>query len=294
MTFKNQDDREHTATSDGDGPIDSGTLGTGDTYRVRFPAAGSYAFLCLIHPEMRGTIKVVDSAGGTGATPSSTPARPTPTPSSPAPSVDPTASPAVGPVAIDIVDFAFDTTSTQVPVGARVTWTNRGQAPHTVTGSDGSFDSGNLAAGATFETTFAAAGEFAYACAIHPDMIGTVTVVSAESPTGGGPTGDAPVSSDRSVAQVANGAVAVPPPSGDPDPTVRRAVDLGPGLDGPRWHGRDRGDHRPRPRGWRALLPRGPRERAADLAARFLYGHASNHEPPAADRRGSLRSQEWW
>ena len=158
----------------------------------------------------------------------------------------------------------------QVPVGARVTWTNRGQAPHTVTGSDGSFDSGTLPAGATFETTYAAAGEFAYACAIHPDMIGTVTVVSAESPTSGGPTGDAPVSSDRSVAQVANGAVAVPPPSegsgsdGQAAPLTSdpASMDLG-GMGGIA--------------ATIALvlaagvlfLPRGPRERAADLAARL-------------------------
>jgi len=217
VTFKNQDDREHTATSDGDGPIDSGTLGTGGTYRVKLPAAGSYAFLCLIHPEMRGTIKVLDAAGGTGSTPSSTPApTPTPAPPSPAPSVEPTASPVSGPVAIDIVDYAFDSASVQVPVGARVTWTNRGKAPHTVTASDGSFDSGTLPAGATFETTFAAAGDFAYACAIHPDMIATVTVVSAEGSAGGGPTGDTPVSSDGSVARAATGAAGVPPPTAGP------------------------------------------------------------------------------
>jgi plastocyanin len=185
---------------------------------------------------MRGTIKVVDGAGGTGAAPSSTPApTPTPTPSSPAPSVDPTASPAVGPAAIDIVDFAFDAASMQVPVGARVTWTNRGKAPHTVTASDGSFDSGTLPAGARFETTFAAAGEFAYACAIHPDMIATVTVLSAENPAGGGPTGDTPVSSDGSAARVANGAAAEPPPTEGPgsdgldapSTASRASVDLG-------------------------------------------------------------------
>lgn len=51
-------------------------------------------------------------------------------------------------------------------------------APHTVTSDDGtSFDTGNLAAGAT--GTFTAPttpGDYAYKCSIHPTMTGTLTV----------------------------------------------------------------------------------------------------------------------
>ena len=81
--------------------------------------------------------------------------------------------------AVSIVDFAFDPAAVEVPVGATVTWTNTGAAPHTATASDGTFDSGELAPGASFSHTFAAAGTFPYVCQIHPQMTGTVTVVEA-------------------------------------------------------------------------------------------------------------------
>ena len=80
---------------------------------------------------------------------------------------------------VSIVDFAFDPASVEVPVGATVTWTNTGAAPHTATASDGTFDSGQLAPGATFSHTFTATGTFPYVCQIHPQMTGTVTVVEA-------------------------------------------------------------------------------------------------------------------
>ena len=47
---------------------------------------------------------------------------------------------------------------------------------HTVSASDGSFDSGTLGSDARFETTFERAGTFAYFCQIHPTMRGTVRV----------------------------------------------------------------------------------------------------------------------
>ena len=75
-----------------------------------------------------------------------------------------------------IIDFGFEPASINVKVGESVTWTNTGAAPHTATADDGSFDSKNLASGATFTQAFAKAGTFAYHCAIHPAMKGTVTV----------------------------------------------------------------------------------------------------------------------
>jgi plastocyanin len=78
--------------------------------------------------------------------------------------------------AVSIVDFAFQPASIEVATGGTVTWTNTGQAPHTVTADDGSFDSGTLAPGATFSQTFATAGTFTYHCNIHPQMTATVIV----------------------------------------------------------------------------------------------------------------------
>ena len=78
--------------------------------------------------------------------------------------------------AVEIKNFAFDPAGASVTAGSKVTWTNSDSTAHTVTFDDGSADSGNLAPGATFDHTFASAGTFAYHCAIHSSMKGTVTV----------------------------------------------------------------------------------------------------------------------
>ena len=82
---------------------------------------------------------------------------------------------------LDIVDFAFDPTSVEIPAGTTVLWTNTGVAPHTVSAKDGSFGSEMLAAGASFEHTFTTPGSYAYLCQVHPEMTGTVVVTEAET-----------------------------------------------------------------------------------------------------------------
>lgn len=88
----------------------------------------------------------------------------------------PAASTAAQGNAVAIVDFGFEPTSVTVKVGATVTWTNTGSASHTATADDGSFDSKSLAGGKAFSQIFTTAGTFAYHCAIHPAMKGTVVV----------------------------------------------------------------------------------------------------------------------
>jgi plastocyanin len=73
-------------------------------------------------------------------------------------------------------NIAFSPTSVTVKAGDKVTWTNNDSFAHTVTLDDNSVDSGEVAAGATFENTFATAGTFAYHCKIHAVMHATVTV----------------------------------------------------------------------------------------------------------------------
>jgi len=63
-----------------------------------------------------------------------------------------------------------------VAVGGAVTWTNNDTVTHTSTGDGGTWDSGNIAPGATFSRTFSSSGTFRYHCTIHPGMIGTVNV----------------------------------------------------------------------------------------------------------------------
>jgi hypothetical protein len=75
---------------------------------------------------------------------------------------------------VSIVDFAFEPATLDVPAGATVVWTNQGAAPHTVTGDFA--DSGILEPGQTFSHAFAESGEQSYACALHPQMTGTIRV----------------------------------------------------------------------------------------------------------------------
>jgi plastocyanin len=78
--------------------------------------------------------------------------------------------------AVTISNFAFSPSDLSAPVGTKVTWTNQDSVAHTVTSSDGSFKSGQLAPGGTFSFTFTKAGVFTYHCSNHPRMLGQVTV----------------------------------------------------------------------------------------------------------------------
>ena len=190
VTFRNEDGDSHTATG---GIIDSGTLSPGATYKKSFPNAGTYDFLCIFHPEMQGAIRVVEAAGAApppavNATPA--PATPTPTPAN----AD----------AVSIIDLAFEPATLTVEPGTTVTWTNTGLALHTVTAEDGSFDSGTLENGATFEQTFADPGTYAYVCQIHPDMTGTIEVTATgPAPAAAAAVGDAAAEPARPAADTA-------------------------------------------------------------------------------------------
>jgi plastocyanin len=100
-----------------------------------------------------------------------------PAASTPASAAPPSAAPggATG-SAVSIKDFAFEPATITAKVGAEITWTNTGNAAHTVTFDSGGPDSGSLAAGATFKHAFDAAGTFTYHCNFHSSMQGTVTV----------------------------------------------------------------------------------------------------------------------
>ena len=58
VTWRNADAAPHTATGT---PFSSPQLAKGASFRHRFTRAGTYAYICAIHPEMRG--KVVVAAG---------------------------------------------------------------------------------------------------------------------------------------------------------------------------------------------------------------------------------------
>ena len=57
VTWTNQDQQPHTVVA-GDGSFRSPGLGTGATYSYTFPMAGSFDYICSIHPFMHGTVVV--------------------------------------------------------------------------------------------------------------------------------------------------------------------------------------------------------------------------------------------
>lgn len=164
VTWLNDDSREHTATSSSN-VFNSGLMAPGATFVRVFPTVGTFSYLCLIHPDMTGTVAV---SGLPGTTPPPATPAPARTPVPPATAAD-----------IQIVDFAFDPGDFTVDAGTRVTFVNRGAALHTVTARDGSFDSGLIRASGTYQRVFATPGTFPYLCALHPTMSGTIRVRGA-------------------------------------------------------------------------------------------------------------------
>lgn len=86
-----------------------------------------------------------------------------------------TTSESVAEAAITIQGFTFSGVRA-VPVGTTVVATNQDEVTHTWTSADGTWNSGGLSNGDSFEFTFTEPGEYDYFCSIHPQMTGTITV----------------------------------------------------------------------------------------------------------------------
>lgn len=160
VSFVNAHDDEHTATGSG---FDTGIIQPGTVSTVTLDTPGRFAYACQIHPEMTGTIVVRDPTGDVPE--AATPAAPIDAPT------------------VTIANLAFDPAQITIQPGATVVWTNDDSVPHTVTANDGAFDSGIFDPGANFSWTFDQPGSFAYACQLHPQMQGTVTVEGEASST---------------------------------------------------------------------------------------------------------------
>jgi plastocyanin len=63
-----------------------------------------------------------------------------------------------------------------VKVGESIVWVNHDPFPHTVTAAGKQFDSHEIAAGKSWMYKTTKAGVFAYACTLHPTMLGTLRV----------------------------------------------------------------------------------------------------------------------
>jgi plastocyanin len=138
------------------------------------------------------TLALAAACGG-GAGPTGTPGAGTATPaaatatpaSATATPASATATPAVAAIvcdasgegsAVSIANFAYNPTPATAGVGEFITWTNTDSAAHTVT-FDAGPNCGNVPGnGGTVTVQFNVAGSYAYHCAFHPDMTGTVEV----------------------------------------------------------------------------------------------------------------------
>jgi plastocyanin len=96
---------------------------------------------------------------------------------SPAPAASTAPSPEPSPIStIHIRDFAYVPASVTIHPGQTVRFAQDDSTAHTVTAVDKSFDSGNLDKGKSWTHTFDKEGTYAYLCAYHPTMRGTVVV----------------------------------------------------------------------------------------------------------------------
>src|SRR5215212_7294189 len=106
---------------------------------------------------------------------------------------------------VSIQDFSFNPGQITVAPGTTVTWVNDGQAPHTVTSTDGKdLDSATLQPGDSYSFTFedGDAGEtYAYHCSIHPQMTASVKVSSGGGGGGASTSASASMSSSASAPQ---------------------------------------------------------------------------------------------
>lgn len=60
VTWQNEDSAEHTATLD-DGSFTTGALAEGKLKSESFDTPGTYTYFCEIHPQMKGTVEVVEA-----------------------------------------------------------------------------------------------------------------------------------------------------------------------------------------------------------------------------------------
>jgi plastocyanin len=94
---------------------------------------------------------------------------------------NPSSPPATADVTIEIVANSGATSYSPSPqvvtAGQTVSWHNADGMTHTATANGGAFDTGNIASGATSNPiTMTTTGALAYHCAIHPSMVGALTV----------------------------------------------------------------------------------------------------------------------
>jgi plastocyanin len=80
---------------------------------------------------------------------------------------------------VTMKQMGFDPAQMNVQPGDTVEWKNDDMFAHTVTANDGSFDSGLIQPGHSWQKTFTSAETLAYHCRPHPNMKATLVVQPA-------------------------------------------------------------------------------------------------------------------
>ena len=83
---------------------------------------------------------------------------------------------APAPVTVEVKEFKFRPESLTVAPGTTVTWRNGDEDPHTITSTEGVFQSPALVNADRFSYTFTKPGTYHYFCKIHPHMRADVVV----------------------------------------------------------------------------------------------------------------------
>jgi plastocyanin len=77
---------------------------------------------------------------------------------------------------VTIEGMQFNPPELTVHRGERIMWVNKDLFPHTATATDKAFDSGSIAANASWAFTPSKPGDHAYSCSFHPTMKGMIKV----------------------------------------------------------------------------------------------------------------------
>lgn len=58
VTWRNEDSVDHTVTAEGGKTFNSGNMSPGDSWSFTFERAGTYRYICAVHPWMKGAVQV--------------------------------------------------------------------------------------------------------------------------------------------------------------------------------------------------------------------------------------------
>jgi len=192
VRFVNRGQARHSATAD-DGSFDTELLDPGQEMVISFDEVGFYPYYCLLHGTrggvgMAASITVVEAGTeipppqveptdvpveptDVPVEPTLAPVEPTPTlapvEATPAPTEAPPVPAAPSTFNLDMIDFSYSVLNLEVPAGSTVTWTNTGNARHSATADDGTWDTGLISSGEQASIIFDTPGVYTYFCILH-------------------------------------------------------------------------------------------------------------------------------